>query len=292
MGGDALMSVVLGTPTYSLDGWLGNATDDYGVSWIVTEETGWSDGAPVRLTTSDREGTDGGRSGPVLRGPRLIVLKGKAFAPNQAAMLAAKDRLHTFAAGDPASAYPLVVTEAHLTRQAAVKHFTEPRARDTGSTRFDWEMALRADDPLRYSAGLVVATLELPTDALSGLTFPLTFPLTFSSGNPETNGKVLANLGNAPTLPYVTIGGPVSHPVLQNVATNRQIAFAVTLAANESLDVDFAARTVLLGGANRRLTMQPSSTWWALVPGNNEVRFRATSYTGALATVTYRSAWK
>ena len=286
------MVTVIDTPTYELDGWAGNATDDYGVDWIVTNESGWSDGAPVRLTTSDREGIDGGISGPVLRGARLITLSGVAMAPSRLAMLAAKDRWHTFAASAPASVYPLVVAEEHMTRQADVKLAGEPKAADVGSVSFRWELLLRADDPLRYATDLTLLATELPTGPESGLTFNAVFPLTFGGGG--TGGALYAiNTGNAPVWPVLTINGPVSNPSVQNLASGRTVAFDISLAADESLVIDMAARTVLLNGtANRRNALLASSSWWQIEPGSNEIQFRAAALTAASLQITYRSAWK
>lgn len=283
----------IASPTYALDGWTGNAVDDYGVTWVVTDPSGWSDGAPIRMTTSDQSGADGGRSGPPLLGARLIVLKGKAVAPDRLAMLAAKDRLVSLALGTR-TAYPLVVAEAHLTRQAMVKPFIPARTNDLGSTRFDWEIGLRADDPLRYSVDPVTVTALLPPDAQGGMTFPMTFPLTF--GAPGENGDVgvfLTNAGNADVMPTLTINGPVVNPSVRNVTTNRVTALGISLLSGESLVIDFTAKTVLLNGtANRRQNLLPTSTWWPLVPGVNEIRYSATAYTPSTASITYRSAWK
>lgn len=284
---------VLASPTYTLDGLTLNAVDDFGVSWIVTDESGWSDGAPIRLTTSDKEGADGGRSGPPLLGPRLISLKGKAIAPDRITMLAAKDRLHTLAMGTR-GAYPLVVAEAHLTRRALVKPFAEPKARDGGEKRFDYEINVRADDPLRYAVDPTTGATTLPPDSQGGVTFPLTFPWTFGTPGVNTDTAMyLTNAGNTDVLPVLTINGPVVNPSVQNVTTNRITALGISLVASESLVLDFTAKTVLLNGtANRRRSLLPTSTWWPLVPGINEIRFRAAAYTTATASITYRSGWK
>lgn len=286
-----MVSVLTETPTYTLDGWTGNATDAYGVDWIVTEETGWSDGAPVRLSVADREGTDGGISGPVLRGAAIISLKGVAMAPDRATMLAAKDRWRTIARGPAPAGYTLTVAEEHLTRQATVKLSDAPKARDFNSRNFAWEIILRADDPLRYGTTPITVSTGLPAASETGMTFPLTFPLTF--GGAGTGGVLLLNnAGTAASYPVLTIYGPVTNPSVQNLATNRIVEFGLTLAADESLVVDMAAKTVLLNGsANRRNALLASSSWWAIEPGSNEIRFRAASFTAAQLSITYRPAW-
>jgi hypothetical protein len=135
--------------------------------------------------------------------------------------------------------------------------------------------------------------LELPSDTETGLTLPITFPMVFNSAGPGDTGQILVNAGNTDVLPVITIYGPVSNPVVHNIQTDRLVSFGFNLAADEFLTVDFANRTALLNGtANRRRYRLPVSTWWVLVPGPNEIRFRASAFTAATASITYRSGWK
>jgi hypothetical protein len=207
-------------------------------------------------------------------------------------MLAAKDRWHNYAATSGAPAYTLVVGEAHMDRQAEVKLAADPKARDRGSLAFEFELLLRADDPLRYATALSSVVADLPTADESGMTFDVVFDLTFGAGG--SGGAAFAtNAGNAPAWPVITLSGPVSNPSIRNATSNRTVALNLTLASDESLVIDMAARTVLLNGtANRRNALLPSSAWWAIEPGSNEIQYRAAAFTASTATVTYRSAWK
>jgi hypothetical protein len=279
------------TPTYALDGLVLNASDPFGVDWIVTEEVGWSDAAPVRLTVSDREDAHGGHSGPVWRNARLISLKGVAMAPDRVTMLAAKDRLRDCADD---GAHDLTVTEAHLpyARIARVKQASEARLRDIGSVAFEWEIALRADDPFRYGAEIQTVKMSLAATVGGGLTWDLTVPFTFGEG--LVGGfHVAHNAGNAPTYPVLTISGPLTNPTVHNVTANRRTALTLTIADGEVLVVDNAAHTVTLGGRQRFDAVTAESTWWALAPGNSHLEFSAaTGATSPELTVTYRPAWK
>lgn len=282
------MSTVLNeSPTWNLDGWTGNTTDSFGVQWIVTGESGWSDGAPIRLTSADRAGADGGISGLVLRGARLISLTGTAIAPNRIRMLLAKDALRAVAAG-PGS-YTLTVAEAHMTRQLQVKQFSELKISDAGSYAFRFELSLRADDPLRYGAEAQSVTLTLDGVDTSSLTFPITFPiLTFGATSASTG--VLVNTGNTGAYPVFQVSGPVSNPQLRNATTGEQMGVRTDLADGDVLTVDHQARHTTGAPLSALL---PGSSWWALVPGANSITFAASSYgPGAQVTVTFRPAWK
>lgn len=286
-GGAAVSSSSSGTPTYTLDGWTGNATDSAGVQWIITEEAGWSDAAPIRLAAAERAGTDGAVSGRVLRGARLISLRGTAVAPGRIPMLEAKERLRAVAA---AGSYTLTVAEAHLTRQVQVKQFSELKIADFGSYAFRFELSLRADDPLRY--GTTPRQVQLTLAASTGGTaMPLSFPFQFSATGSGNTGVVI-NDGNATTYPVLTISGPVSNPVVRNASTDRRIALGIDVAAGETVTVDHASGRVLLNGtASRLTTLLPGSSWWGLPPGASQISFSAATSTGAQLAVTYRPAW-
>lgn len=278
------------TPTYRLGEMTFNATDDYGVDWIVGEELGWSDAAPVRLATADREDAHGSFSGPVWRGARLIGLKGVALCPDRVAMLRAKDRLRSAGDYGPDPAM-LTVAEAHLTRYTWVKHSTEVRIRDVNSRAFEWELALRADDPLRYG-DVQLLTMALPTAPGGGLTFPLTFPFTYGAGLVGGYGTA-DNAGNAETNPTLSINGPIAAPQVINATTGQVLAADLTLTAGDVLTIDTANRMFAVNGLLRYDALTAASSWWSLAPGANDIRFMASTYdTAPLLTLTWRSAWK
>lgn len=277
------------TPTYDLDGFVLNATDTYGVDWIVGEELGWSDAAPVRLAVADREDAHGGISGPVWRGARLINLKGIALAPDRITMLYAKDRLR--AVGDDTTTTQLTVAEAHLTRHTWVKYATEARMRDVNSRAFEWELSLRADDPLRYGDAQILS-MPLPITPAGGLAYPLTFPYTYGAGLVGGYGTA-DNAGNAATYPVLQISGPLSNPAVYNATTGAQIAAQLDLAAGDVLTIDAAGRGLSVNGASRFDAMTADSSWWTLAPGGNDIRFTASTYdTAPLMVMTWRSAWR
>jgi hypothetical protein len=289
-----MVAPITETPTYTLDGWTGNATDGYGVDWIITVEDGWSSNAPVRLATADNAGYDGGQSGPVLLGARLISLKGTAVAADRLTMLAAKERLRAVAMGDRRAAYRLVVAEAHLTRSTLVKHATEIKIADRGSHMFDFELMLRADSPGREGATLLAEgplTLSVATEAPRA-TFDAEFPVSFGGTNPGATATV-TNIGDADTYPVLAITGPVARPTVANLTAGTTGSYNLTLGAGDILVADHGAKTALVNGSRDVSGLRSSSSsWWALPPGDSEVRFTASSNTAAQLTLTYRPAWK
>lgn len=288
-----MVTPITETPTYTLDDWTGNATDGYGVDWIITNEDGWSSNAPVRLATADNAGFDGGQSGKVLLGARLISLKGTAVAADRMAMLEAKERLRAVAMGDRTAAYRLVVAEAHLTRSTLVKHATEIKIADRGSFMFDFELMLRADSPRREGATLLTEgplTLPVATETPRAV-FPTEFPVSFGGTNPGATATV-TNTGNAGAYPVLSITGPAAHPAVRNVTEGTTSAFNVTLGDGDILVADHGAKTALINGTRDVSGLRTSSSsWWGLPPGDSSIRFTASSNTAAQLTLTYRPAW-
>lgn len=282
----------LATPTWSLDGWTGNALDDFGVAWVVEEEDGWSSSPPVRLAAEEREQDDGAYDADTFYGPRLITLTGRASAPDNAAMVAAKLRMAAVCANLRAGLKLLAVGEPDATRYALVRRAADVKVKDQGNKLFSWQLQLLAPDPRKYTASVVVAT-GLSSTA-GGAAMPMVFPLVFTGAGGTTGIVTVTNAGTYPAKPVLRVTGPVSDPVLENITTGRRLMLTgLTLSAGDYLDIDMDARTVTLNGStSRRGYVAAGSDWWTLDPGDNAVRFGASAYNAtAQLQVTAASAW-
>lgn len=279
------------SPTWTVDGWVGGATDDAGVAWTVEDEDGWSTSPPVRAELTDRDGADGSYDNPAFYSSRLVVLTGHADAPSQAAMLAAKERLLAVANGLRAGLVELEVAEATGPRSAWVRR-ADAKTKDEGARAFSWQLSLLAPDPRKYGPAATVAS-GLPAGG-GVLTFPLTFPLLFVGAGGATGVVTVTNAGAYESWPTLRILGPVTDPVVENITTGHRLRLApLSLGAGDYLDVDMDARSVLLNGsASRRGAVAADSDWWSLAPGDNAVRFGAAAYAAAAQLqLTYRPAW-
>lgn len=148
-----------------------------------------------------------------------------------------------------------------------------------------------ATDPAFY--GLERTVVGHLGASVGGLTFPHTFPHTFGTAN--VGGVNLTNEGNTDSerllITLSTEGSALVNPRLELVATGQALQFDLTLDPGHTLVIDMAAASVKLDGtASRSGSLRhPGSTWWALPPGTNTVRFGGTG-TGRM-TVQYRPAW-
>lgn len=280
------------SPTWAVDGWVGNDLDESGVLWTVETEEGWSSSPPVRGDVTSREAADGAYdSAERYYDARLVTLTGFADAPSQAAMLAAKERLLAVGSDLRGPLLELAVGELTGTRSAWVRRATDTKTTDQGSRAFAWQLNLLAPDPRKYGAPAAAAA-GLPA-AAGGMVFPVTFPLTFPGGG--GGGSLLAtNAGRYETWPTLRIVGPATDPVAENLTTGKRFRLApLTLGTGDYVDVDMDARTVLLNGsASRRAAVAADSDWWSLAPGDNAVRFGAAAYDpAAQLQLTWRPAW-
>ena len=93
---------------------------------------------------------------------------------------------------------------------------------------------------------------------------------------------VVAAAGKSGYLPRVVVNGPRTNPVIRNDTTGEELRLNITLAAGQTLDVDFDKHTVFQGATNRYSAVDPTSTWWSLRRGNNVVRNGGAAGTGAM----------
>lgn len=289
----------LDPPYYDLDGWGGNYTDDFGVDWVITDEDGWSSPAPARADVDDRPSGHGGIDVPTWEGPRVITLEGTAVATTRRDQNAAKDRLNRVAydADAPFALYPLLVTEAHATRQCFVRRSGAQKITDRGSLAFDFSLTFVAPDPAKYSQDqLQVSAALAPQTGTVGRTYPRVYPLSY--GGVLTGATVVdvTNDGNRSTGGQVTFHGGVYQPGVINQETGASLIFDLTLSGDDYFVLDLDRRTALLNGtASRASALLTGSAWFRLAPGDTTLRFVGTPtdpLAGPTLSVSYYSAWK
>lgn len=274
-------------PQWSLGSWLGNWTDSNDVDWIVSTEEGWSSSPDLRSDIADLPGADGGSDAASLYSARQIMLSGAAVAPDPATAAAA--RLAFSSTLEATRGGTLSCTENGVTLSADVRLTGPVRIAQNGPYGFDFQLALTAPDPRKYAAA-VETSVGLPL-APAGLPFPVAFPANFGAAS---GGSVsVANGGTVRTWPVLRIAGRAVNPRVTNPVTGDELRLAMTVEAGQYVDIDTAARTVLLQGtASRRSVVSVSGEWLPIAPGSASLKFGADVYdASALLTVAVRSAW-
>lgn len=292
----------MGLTKWTVDGWTAYqgypwVDDAYGCAWLVETEQGWRGRPAPRRERVTRPRRRGEYASTGWGSARLVELGGRVLAPDHATLVAAAERFAAILA-DEAATYPLVVDEDGLIRLANVQIADQFQVDLVNPTLGTWSLPLIAPDPVKYSAtadggGAQSTATALPA-ATVGLVVPVVMPAVVSVGG--TDGTVhLTNDGTTYTWPVLEIAGQVDNPRVEHPTTGRVLEFATSVGAGETLTVDPAAGTVLLGTANRYGTLTAASSplaTFVLPPGPNDLAYRAqASAGGTTLTVRWRHAY-
>lgn len=153
-----------------------------------------------------------------------------------------------------------------------------------GVARATFQMV--ASDPRLYALAQQSVLVGAAETASVGLTFDASFDLSF--GGAIAPGLVeITNTGTIDAPFIYRIYGPVTDPVVTRSSDGAYMAFTKTLAgATDFIEVDTAARTVLIGGVtNDYASLDADSTWYDLEPGLNEIRLTRTGSDAATLVV-------
>lgn len=264
-----------------------DAVDEYGVQWICDEVDGW--GSPAgTLEVTQRSQDHGGWDGGSWLTPRVIGLSGYLVAPDHPTARDAVDRLIMAVSLDLT---PLVIDESGLRRMCMVRRQDDVLCVWLSSTTVKWSAQVVAPDPRRYSADEVVSSTRLPGGE-GGLGWPVTWPLMWDAT--VASGIIdVINDGTMPTPARFIIYGPCTGPRVTLVGTGRTLAWDLTLAPGQWLDVDCDRKTSLLNGQVSRSGAMTRRDWFELPRGHSQVAFNAAMHDpNALLTVVYRSAYQ
>ncbi len=148
---------------------------------------------------------------------------------------------------------------------------------------------LAATDPRIYDDAFT-STFAVLASTSGGLTWPLTWPLAWGT---TLSGIITPdNEGNFETGALLAMTGPVTNPRVLNLTTGQTIGVTLVVADGSVLVIDLTERTVLLNGtASRMSTLTADSEWWALQPGENQIRYSADTATASILWMVHRSAW-
>jgi hypothetical protein len=161
--------------------------------------------------------------------------------------------------------------------------FNAPVDQDFQHGRITINTEWSCPDGLLYDNTIVTGSCGLPNPT-SGMTFPAVFPLTFgasSGGSFQMN-----NSGAYNTVPYFTVTGPVTNPVIANETTGQQIKLNITLAASDVLGIDCQSGTVTLNTATRNNTVDVSTVFFPLTPGLNTIAYGSSDSTAVASQLT------
>lgn len=250
----------------TLPGWnlIGERT--VGINYQITRVTGGTETALATATAAHQNIID----------PSTVCMTAGDYLRQQAGVGATKP-ISAVMIQLPTRANPLIFF-------GRPSRFIAPVNTDFQYGRIDINTEWTCPDGLMYDRNLITGQCGLPNPT-SGATFPATFNLTFGASSGAT--FPMNNPGAYATAPFFTITGPVTNPVITNQTTSQQIKLNISLGASDILSVDCQSGTVTLNAtANRNNTVDISTQFFGLAPGNNTIAFASSDSTAVASQLT------
>lgn len=245
---------------------------------------------PIRTSSGNYSGRDGGYVGAQFYGMRLITLTGRFFSLNPAALEASRRSLAA-AVATPSVTLNITTNGGNqYLVNTNIDSLDMPIIRDPTTAPF--KITLIATDPIIYdnsSSGSMSVTVNPARGG--GITWPITWPITWAAGSAPTT---VNNTGNATIYPTITLTDKMTNPSITNQTTGQFFTLTgLTTTAGDVLKIDMKNRTVLLNGGSVLPFVTSTSSWWPLLPGNNSINLTTSDGTDTtVATVSWRSGYR
>lgn len=229
---------------------------------------------PLRTSSGDYAGRDGGFVGAQHYSARPISLTGHVFSTDVAVH---EQRRREFQAAIQSGTITM-----QLTTNAGLSYllycnlidFKMPIQRNKFESPFKIE--LLAGDPIIYDdTGGGALSASVPKLAAGGYTYPVVYPVVYAPGSSPTT---VNNTGTEPVYPAITLSGTMTNPVLTNVTTGEVFGLnPLVTGPGDQVVIDMLKRTVTLNGGNIFGLIAANSSFWPLEPGNNSISLTTSS---------------
>ena len=234
----------------------------------ITSITGL-DNAPIRESTHDMEGRDGGYVDSRFESIRSVQIEGTVYA-DPAALDTYLDTLKADFAPTSTN-QPLYfktdVEQRVVFGKSQGMNYTKDARRRLGIV--DFQVTILCEDPRIYTDTLVTQTVTRSVGSLA-----------------------IDNDGTRPTPAILTITGSISNPTITHTQSGTVFDFTgYTVASGQSLTIDLDNRIVLQNGVSKRSEMTVTGAWYLLGPGTNNFTFGG-SGSSATLKVDLRAAWR
>lgn len=285
----------------TLDGFPLYGVDSYDCEWHVTfqDVSGLFDGVASTLETSKKAMTDGWYANlPHLQG-RTISIEGHIIGSCTESCLRSWEAFKSIL---DVAGMRLVVEVGDIKRQVQVfQSASAPLVKWSGVNILKFSLGVTALDSCLYGLGMESGGTGLPSSD-GGMVFPYSFneiPLqgdvssSWMWSENVTSGRVrLTNVGNSPSPTFIRIDGPVMNPQVLHVESGHVMAFNVTLSLGHYATINGLTHEIMIDGRDPARAYVSRREFGRAVPGMNEWRFTADSYSGnARMTVSFYPAY-
>jgi hypothetical protein len=148
-----------------------------------------------------------------------------------------------------------------------------------------FNIQLVAPDPFIYSQEMLTDVTYWEGGTIGGGTpIPTAIPTAIPGALPANSGDTIVNSGTIDAMPVIDIHGYVADPTIINSTTGKSFRLNFTIVKDNYIRINTALRLVRLNGtANRYSTFK--GTFFSLAPGDNLIKFKAWTGSGAQARV-------
>ena len=243
---------------------------------------------PIRTSSGDLSGADGGYVSGQNYGIREIVVNGVAgdFDYSSYAQLRA----------EMASKLPIrQVLPMTVTTDDSNEYYTEVYLIDfkmdvTPLNSGEFQITLMAPDPYFYltnpynNDGWV--EVEINKSSGGGYPTPYVLPVEWEAG---TTPAIVNNPTNNVINPVIVLEDAWTNPKITNTTTGEYVQVNVSMSQGDELVIDLQRRTIVLNGGSILANFANGSSWWWLVQGNNTIEIESDSGNdGTIGTLKYR----
>lgn len=221
---------------------------------------------PIRTSSQNYSGRDGGSVNGQFYSPRLITIPGfliggtcddhDTLRQTLSNSLPIREDLEVIITTFSGDIYETI---------ARVIDFKMPI---TGPKSSRYKIDLLAPDPFFNNGDL--QSLVIPRSLGGGFILPVIFPIVFDAGSSPVTA---ANASPVEVSPTITIVGSATNPEITNVDTGEKIEFTLTMGVSDTLIIDMGQRTATLNGGSVLGYKTSDSTWFTLAPGNNRFAY-------------------
>jgi hypothetical protein len=275
------------------DAWF-NLTYPDGTQCVAEEPEGW-EGLEYVTPIDTVGGRDGGLDGPQSIAPRELPIKAMMVSPDSATL---RRRIKAIRAVLRSGRvlweqydFAEAVRMGLICRPSGDFRATPEVGSDDGGVAVIVTFTLvAANPPWKMLTGAAeFIDIGLPVDVVSGRTYNKTYSYNYGAVlNPGGIGQAV-NRGDRTAYPLLEITGPANSPIISNETTGRSFVVLGNIPALTVVRID--SRNGNVTPASYRLVGRP----WALEPGVNNIRWRASSGSfdpNANLRVIWRSTWE
>lgn len=258
---------------------IGSGTDFKIASAIEGLET-----PPIRTSSSNYSGKDGGLVNGQFLSPRLITIPGFIAAGTCEEHEDLRKQLQE-------SIIPKEDLEVIITTFSGTQYVTTVRVIGFNMPIIDgkaskFKIDLFASDPNLYLEDSI--STVIPIELGGGFVLPFILPVTFAAGSSPT---IINNTGSVDVFPVITITGESTNPIITKTDTGEKVEVTVSMHTGDVLEIDMFNRTITLNGSSIVGYRTSDSDWFSLDVGANHITYESDDLTDTgVASVTYRIA--